>query len=356
MTALEGDASGRVRAAHLSDGSTVETDVVVVSLGAHPQHRLARRIRTRGGPSRDRVRRRLPGVRHPGNRDRRHLCGGRRRPLPARLCSATSSSSLEHWGNAVAQAGIAAHNMLSESTDRCPHVDAGLLVLAVRSEHQVGRGAVHWETEILISQGSLEERRFVGVYGYQGRVIGAVDLRPVPVDAVLPGADRDHRAVPAAVPHGGPALGAGGSPMAADFPDPSVPTHGPTMTLSGYSPADRRMTLHPRGTDPARPRGLAMTQSPCTRSWTTPTAPTRIRCTRSCGRRRSYHEEDGAVRRQHLLRDPQPPARPADQLRRPQSGLDRPRPAGRVVPGGGERPCRRASCGSTLRNTTGCDG
>ncbi|CAM5277271.1 FAD-dependent oxidoreductase [Streptomyces tanashiensis] len=34
VTALEGDASGRVRAAHLSDGSTVETDVVVVSLGA----------------------------------------------------------------------------------------------------------------------------------------------------------------------------------------------------------------------------------------------------------------------------------------------------------------------------------
>lgn len=34
VTALEGDASGRVRAAHLSDGSTVETDVVIVSLGA----------------------------------------------------------------------------------------------------------------------------------------------------------------------------------------------------------------------------------------------------------------------------------------------------------------------------------
>lgn len=34
VTSLEGDSSGRVRAAHLSDGNTVETDVVIVSLGA----------------------------------------------------------------------------------------------------------------------------------------------------------------------------------------------------------------------------------------------------------------------------------------------------------------------------------
>lgn len=37
----------------------------------------------------------------------------------------------------------------------------------------------------------------------------------------------------------------GHEPMSADFPDPSVPPHGPTITLSGYSPAERKMTFTP---------------------------------------------------------------------------------------------------------------
>lgn len=42
--------------------------------------------------------------------------------------------------------------------------------------------------------------------------------------------------------------------MPADFPDPSVPTHGPTVTLSGYAPDDRRLSFTPLGTDPTFPR------------------------------------------------------------------------------------------------------
>lgn len=99
-------------------------------------------------------------------------------------------------------------------------------------------------TEIMIAQGSRDERRFTGVYGYQGRVIGAVTFdqcrwlpfyqrmiettAPFPLE--FPTVDRRSE---------------GNKPMDADFPDPSVPTHGPTITLSGYSPADRRMTFVP---------------------------------------------------------------------------------------------------------------
>ena len=101
-------------------------------------------------------------------------------------------------------------------------------------------------SEIMITQGSRAERRFTGVYGYQGRVIGAVTFdncrwlpfyqhqieSTAPFPVPFPTVDRrsdGHRPVPA------------------DFPDPSVPTHGPTITLSGYSPADRRMTFTPAG-------------------------------------------------------------------------------------------------------------
>jgi 3-phenylpropionate/trans-cinnamate dioxygenase ferredoxin reductase component len=34
-------------------------------------------------------------------------------------------------------------------------------------------------------------------------------------------------------------------PVPADFPDPSLPTHGPTVTLTGYSPSDRRLVFTP---------------------------------------------------------------------------------------------------------------
>ena len=34
-------------------------------------------------------------------------------------------------------------------------------------------------------------------------------------------------------------------PVDADFPDPALPTHGPMVTLSGYSPTDQQLVFHP---------------------------------------------------------------------------------------------------------------
>lgn len=98
--------------------------------------------------------------------------------------------------------------------------------------------------EILVAQGSLAERRFTAVYGYQGRVIGAVTFdhgrwlefyqrligSTVPFPPEFPSKDRRPE---------------GRSPVPAGFPDPSVPTHGLTVTVSGYSPADQRLTFTP---------------------------------------------------------------------------------------------------------------
>ncbi|MFG1671443.1 NAD(P)/FAD-dependent oxidoreductase [Streptomyces sp. Y7] len=243
VTALEGDASGRVRAARLSDGSTVESDVVVVSLGATRNTEWLAGSGLGAGPRGIAC---DAGCRAFDIRgivtDDIYAAGDVARcPHPL---FGYQFLALEHWGNAVAQARIAAHNMIAESTERVPHMEVPSFWSAQFGVNIKSVGVPSLGTEILISQGSLESRRFVGVYGYQGRVIGAVSFDhgrwlpfyqeliettapfPPPFATVdrRPGAQR---------------------PVDAEFPDPSVPTHGPTVTLSGYSPADRRPTFVP---------------------------------------------------------------------------------------------------------------
>ncbi|MFD8739982.1 NAD(P)/FAD-dependent oxidoreductase [Streptomyces sp. NPDC059618] len=243
VTALEGDAAGRVRAAQLSDGSTVETDVVIVSLGAQRNTEWLAGSGLGAGPRGIAC---DAGCRAFDIRgivtDDIYAAGDVAR-CPNALFG-YQFLSLEHWGNAVSQARIAAHNMLSESTDRLPHMEVPAFWSSQFGVNIKSVGIPSMGTEILISQGSLADHRFLGVYGYQGRVIGAVAFdqgRWLPFYRQLiettapfppPFATVDRRPE-------------GRRPLDADFPDPSVPTHGPTVTLSGYAPADRRMTFTP---------------------------------------------------------------------------------------------------------------
>ncbi|UQX03231.1 FAD-dependent oxidoreductase [Streptomyces sp. RerS4] len=243
VTGLEGDGAGRVRAAHLSDGDAVEARVVVVSLGAMRNTEWLTGSGLGAGPR---------GIAcDAGCRafdiwgivtDDIYVAGDVARSPHALF--GYQFLSLEHWGNAVAQAETAAHNMLSESADRRPHVWVPAFWSSQFGVNIKSVGVPSMGTEILISQGARDERRFTGVYGYQGRVIGAVTFdqsrwlpfyqrlieETSPFPPPFPTVDRRSE---------------GHKPMPADFPDPSVPTHGPTITLSGYSPADRRMTFTP---------------------------------------------------------------------------------------------------------------
>ncbi|MFB6613499.1 NAD(P)/FAD-dependent oxidoreductase [Streptomyces sp. NPDC085524] len=243
VTRLEGDSSGQVRAAHLSDGTVLEADVVVVSLGAQRNTDWLTGSGLGAGPR---------GIAcDAGCRafniwgivtDDIYVAGDVARSPHALF--GYQFLSLEHWGNAVAQAETAAHNMLSEGVDRRPHVWVPAFWSSQFGVNIKSVGVPSMGTEILITQGSRAERRFVGVYGYQGRVIGAVtfdqcrwlDFYEQQIEHTAPFpppfATVDRRSE-------------GNSPLDADFPDPSVPTHGPTITLSGYSPADRRMTFTP---------------------------------------------------------------------------------------------------------------
>ncbi|MCX5194072.1 FAD-dependent oxidoreductase [Streptomyces sp. NBC_00249] len=245
VTGLEGDSSGRVRAAHLSDGTTLEAQVVVVSLGAMRNTEWLAGSGLGAGPRGIAC---DAGCRAFDIRgivtDDIYVAGDVARSPHALF--GYQFLSLEHWGNAVAQAETAAHNMLSESVDRRPHMWVPAFWSSQFGVNIKSVGVPSMGTEIMITQGSRDERRFTGVYGYQGRVIGAVTFdqsrwlqfyqrlieETAPFPLAFPTVDRRPE---------------GHRPMPADFPDPSIPTHGPTVTLSGYSPADRRLTFTPAG-------------------------------------------------------------------------------------------------------------
>ncbi|MEV1170377.1 oxidoreductase C-terminal domain-containing protein, partial [Nonomuraea sp. NPDC049784] len=149
--------------------------------------------------------------------------------------------SLEHWGNAVAQAEVAAYNMVNPGPLRRPH-----LALPTFWSSQFGLniksvGVPTFSDQIVIAQGSLEERRLTVVYGYRGRVTAAVTVN------MAKSLEYYQHLIETAAPFP-PAPGAADRPIAADIPFPSdVPdpkglSHGPIVALTGHLP-DRRLTV-----------------------------------------------------------------------------------------------------------------
>ena len=173
VTRLEGDASGRLRRAHLSDGSTLEADVAVVALGAIRNVEWLRGsglAATRWGVSCDAGCRAfdINGL----VTDDVFVAGDVAR-FPHPLYD-YQFLSLEHWGNALTQAEIAAHNMISAEADRWPHLATPTFWSVQFGTHIKSVGVPTFADEVVITQGSLAERRFVAVYGYEGRITAAV--------------------------------------------------------------------------------------------------------------------------------------------------------------------------------------
>ena len=76
--------------------------------------------------------------------------------------------SVEHWGNAVEQARTAAHNMVCAPSERRAHK---LLPAFWSNQFGVNIKSVGLPTvaeEVVVTQGSVEERRFVAAYGRDG--------------------------------------------------------------------------------------------------------------------------------------------------------------------------------------------
>ena len=105
---------------------------------------------------------------------------------------------MEHWDNAVLGAEVAAHNMVSDETERRPHLLvpgfwSGQFGVNIKSV-----GVPSFGDEIIFTQGSVKERRFAAAYGRRGRIVGAVTFDHGKWLQFYESADRAVRSVPAA--------------------------------------------------------------------------------------------------------------------------------------------------------------
>ena len=167
VEAVEGD--GRVEGLKLSDGSRIEADLVVVGIGATPETGW---LETSGLPLEDgvvcdsRCATPAPGVVAAGDVARWHHEGY------------GESIRIEHWTNAVEQADAAAARLLEGEAappfTPVPFVWSDQFDLKIQAT-----GRIHPDDEMFIAHGSLEERRFVALFGREGRLQGALALNRV---------------------------------------------------------------------------------------------------------------------------------------------------------------------------------
>lgn len=240
---LDGDADGRVRAARLSDGTVLEVDVVVASLGSIRNVEWLDGAQLASG---------FWGVAcDAGCRafdingvvtDNIFVAGDVARA--PHVLYEYQFMSQEHWDNAVFGAEVAANNMISVETGRRPHLPlpsfwSGQFGVNIKSV-----GVCSFGDEIVFTQGSVEQRRFAAAYGHRGRVVGAVTFnhgkwlpyygslieRSAPFPPPPPGYDR-------------PAIF---EPMPARFPDPRDGTDIPDVVLTGHDPTSRGAEFRPR--------------------------------------------------------------------------------------------------------------
>jgi NADPH-dependent 2,4-dienoyl-CoA reductase/sulfur reductase-like enzyme len=236
VEALEGDAAGHVRRARLSDGTTLDVDVVVASLGS------IRNVEWLEGAD---LATGFWGIGcDAGCRafdvngvvtDNIFVAGDIARA--PHVLYEYQFLALEHWDNAVFGAEVAANNMVSLETRRRPHLPLPSFWSGQFGVNIKGVGVCSFGDEIVFTQGSVEERRFAAAYGRRGRIVGAVTFnhgkwleyygalieRSAPFPPPPPGYDQPKDM----------------TPIPARFPDPRVPTAIPDVVLTGHDPTSR---------------------------------------------------------------------------------------------------------------------
>ena len=174
VTDLLDDGGGRVDGARLSDGAVVEASVVVACLGAQRNWEWLAGANLDAGPlgclcdSGCRV---LQADGSPA--DEIFVCGDIARfhhPL-----AGERPVSLEHWGNAVDQAGIVAANILkpgSASNDGClPRFWSMQFGSNIKASGLPSAG-----DQMMVVQGDIATGRFVAAFGRGGRIVGVVSV------------------------------------------------------------------------------------------------------------------------------------------------------------------------------------
>jgi NADPH-dependent 2,4-dienoyl-CoA reductase/sulfur reductase-like enzyme len=243
VTSLEGDAQGRLRRAHLSDGSTLDTEVAVVALGAI---RNTEWLRDSGlavgrfGVGCDAGCRAID-INAIVTED--IFVAGDVARFPHPLYD-YQFMALEHWGNAVEQAQVAAHNMVCAPADRRPHVAVPAFWSSQFGVNIKSVGVPTAADAVAITQGALEDARFVATYGKDGQLVAAVTFDQAKW------LEHYRRLIEQAAPFPPKFRGFDQptlmSPVPAGFPDPTTPTHEATVVLTGHDPTEQRVQWIPR--------------------------------------------------------------------------------------------------------------
>jgi NADPH-dependent 2,4-dienoyl-CoA reductase/sulfur reductase-like enzyme len=168
VAALEGGA--RVERVRLANGREVPADVVVVGIGVVPETRWLESsgLELDDGVLCDaRCATRAPGVVAAGDVARWfHVGYG-------------STLRLEHWTNAVEQAEAAARCLLAGEGGGEPFAPVPFVWSDQYDVKIQTAGVIRLGDEMVIAHGSLEERRFVALFGRDGRLVGALAFNRV---------------------------------------------------------------------------------------------------------------------------------------------------------------------------------
>ncbi|MCY3577786.1 MAG: FAD-dependent oxidoreductase [bacterium] len=155
---------GRVERVNLSDGTTVEADVVVVGIGVIPNTEWLEGsgLTLDNGVVCDETCLAAPGIAAAGDVAR----------WPNRLFGETMR--VEHWDNAIAQGQHAALRLLASDGEVQPYAPVPWFWSDQydRKIQLAGRAAP--DDEVRIITGSTEERRFAALYGRAGRLVGVL--------------------------------------------------------------------------------------------------------------------------------------------------------------------------------------
>ncbi|HEX4657965.1 MAG TPA: FAD-dependent oxidoreductase [Streptosporangiaceae bacterium] len=240
VTGLEGDSGGHLRRAQLDDGTTLEVDVAVAALGSLRNTEWLRGSGLGAGPE---------GVAcDAGCRaftmyglvtDDVFAAGDVARcPHPV---FGYEFLALEHWSNAVEQAKVAAHNMVASQSQRRPYLHVPTFWSFQFGVGIKSVGVPSYGEEVIVMQGSTDERRFVAVFGHQGRTVAAVTFDQGKwLDFYR---EQIEMAAPFPPPFRHVDRPASRRPVPAQFPDPAVPTEGPRIVRTGHSPTEREWTF-----------------------------------------------------------------------------------------------------------------
>ena len=243
VVSLEGDAAGQLCRAHLSDGTTLDVDVAVAALGTVRNGEWLAGSGLASG---------VWGVAcDAGCRafdvnglvtDDVFVAGDvSRAPQPM---FGYQFLAVEHWGNAISQADVAAHNMVSGETERWPHLAVPKFWSVQFGTEIKSVGVPSVADEVAIVQGSVALRRFLAVYGYKGRIVAAVAFNQNKwLDFYEPLIEQAASFPPSFHHIDEPA---DAQPVPAGFRPAANPTQDATVVVTGHYPNERRARLTDR--------------------------------------------------------------------------------------------------------------